>query len=210
MTSGKRLARLQEGLARLGEDYSRHPCERYLGYLDLLHEWNQAYNLTGITDPESMITRHLLDCLAAKPFIRGTRCLDVGSGPGLPGLVLAMASPEQHWTLLDSGTKKVRFMNHVRLVMQVRNIEVVKGRVEKYEPAQPFDTVITRAFSALPEYYRAVYRLVSGHGRIISMKGELHDRELAELGDVGITYATVSLVVPGLDRQRNLVIFERD
>ncbi|MGH7462299.1 MAG: 16S rRNA (guanine(527)-N(7))-methyltransferase RsmG, partial [Longimicrobiales bacterium] len=122
--------KLKVGLRDLGEDPNAHPCAVYLAYLELLRKWGRAYNLTGVREPGRMLAYHVLDSLSLLPFLRGKRCLDLGTGAGLPGLILALARPDLHWVLLDSNRKKIRFLNRALGSFAVKNAEVVQDRVE--------------------------------------------------------------------------------
>ncbi len=195
---------LKHGIHALGEDPAAHPCETYLWFLQELSRWNKAYNLTAITDPAQMLTHHLLDSLSILPYIHGQRCLDVGTGAGLPGLILALARPQTHWILLDSKSKKVRFLQHVLLELKPGNIEVVLSRAEDYRPAQLFSTAVTRAFSSLAEIYRITAHLIAKDGYMLAMKGGYPGQELAVL--TGVESKAVKLQVPGLDSDRHLII----
>lgn len=195
---------LNEGLRELGEDPAAHPCETYLWFLQELARWNKAYNLTAITDPAQMLTHHLLDSLSVLPYVHGRRCLDVGTGAGLPGLILALARPDTHWVLLDSKSKKIRFLQHILLTLKSANIELVTSRVEDYRPAQPFSTIVSRAFSSLASFYRISAHLKAKDGHLLAMKGTYPVQELAELAEGAPE--VVRLQVPGLDSERHLII----
>ena len=208
MIEADHLVLLRAGLERLGEQAEQHPCEQYLKYIDLLVEWNQAYNLTSIKRRDDMIIHHLLDNLAAAGFLQGDYCLDVGSGAGLPGLILAMARPHLQWVLVDSNSKKIRFIRHVKMTLALENVSVVQERIEQFRTERPFSTVISRAFGPLCDYYQAVRGLVAGGGRIIAMKGPLHKDELQVLENAGVSYSTVKLEIPGLEKQRHLVLMD--
>jgi len=208
LSSDDLLASLHQGLTDLGEDPGTHPCQTYLDYLALLSQWNQAYSLTGIRDRQQMLTHHIFDSLAVLPFIRGTACLDVGSGAGLPGLILALARPAQNWCLLDSNSKKVRFLRQAVLELHINNVDVVQVRVEDYHPDTGYSTIISRALTDLPTFYQYVISLVQKPGRIIAMKGARLEPELRELRTAGITYSVHALQVPGLDKQRHLVVID--
>lgn len=205
------LEALQRGLTDLGEDPGSHPCQGYLDYLSLLSKWNKAYNLTAVRGLENMLTHHVLDSLAVLPFIRGTACLDVGSGAGLPGLILALARPQQHWWLLDSNGKKVRFMKQAVLELAMSNVSVVHCRIEDYRPDAHYSTIVSRAVgkSALLFYQRAA-PLLQAQGRIMIMKGTRPEPELTELQANGIAYQLTSLTVPGLNKQRHLVVLDTE
>jgi len=135
------LSSLQDGVHALGLALAPAAQEKLIAYIELLAKWNQAYNLTAVRDPEQMIARHLLDSLAILPWVRGPRVLDIGSGAGLPGIPLALARPELQFVLLDSNAKKTRFITQALAELGLENVEVVHSRVEKYQPAVPFDPV---------------------------------------------------------------------
>ena len=192
----------------LGEDPEAHPCQTYLDYLSLLDRWNQAYNLTGIRDQQNMLTHHIFDSLAVLPYLRGTACLDVGSGAGLPGLILALARPDKKWSLLDSNTKKTRFLRQAVLDLHINNVEVVHARIEDYRTGADYSTIITRAWANVLEFYQRVASLLQEQGRIIAMKGVEPEMELQELRKAGINYTVHALKVPGLNKQRHLVVID--
>jgi 16S rRNA (guanine527-N7)-methyltransferase len=198
--------RLLAGLVALQlEPALAGPLLKYLGELVL---WNKAYNLTAVRDPAAMVTRHLLDSLALLPLVEG-RTLDVGSGAGLPGIPLALANPALHVTLLDSNGKKTRFLRHVQRALALTNVEIVEARAEKYEPAARFDTVVTRAFGSLAEFFAAAARLCAPAGRLVAMKGKLDATETAAIpADIEIKEIR-RLTVPGLDEERHAVIAAR-
>lgn len=195
------VARLDEGLRALGEDPARHPRDKYLAYLDLLQKWNRAYNLSGIRDPARVLTHHVLDSLAVRPFVHGERCLDVGSGAGLPGLILALSLPETRWVLLDSNRKKIRFLNQAVLELAPGNVEVAAARAGDYRPEQPFTTITCRALCSLAEFRSMTGHLRAPDCRLLALKGPGFRAELA-----GIENAEVhALHVPGVREQRFLV-----
>ncbi|MEX2353230.1 MAG: 16S rRNA (guanine(527)-N(7))-methyltransferase RsmG [Gammaproteobacteria bacterium] len=195
---------LKQGLTTLGEDPAAHPCDLYLQFIRELGKWNKAYNLTAIRDPERMITHHVLDSLSVLPFIHGKRCLDVGTGAGLPGMILALARPDTHWTLLDSKSKKVRFIQHLLREIKPENVEVVHARVEAYQPEYEFSTIITRALTTIAGFYRITTHLSGADSRLLAMKGDYPQQELS---DLPAGHARVhQLKVPGIDSSRHLVV----
>lgn len=179
--------------------------QRLLAYLAELERWNAAYNLTAVRDPLDMVSRHLLDSLAIHPYVRG-RMLDVGSGPGLPGIPLAIVQPELAVTTLDSNGKKARFMRHAVRALGLANVEVVEARVEDWRPAAPFDCVVSRAFASLTEFFEKTAHLVAPGGEWVAMKGKLDGRERAEVPARHRLGETIRLNVPGLAEERHVVI----
>jgi 16S rRNA (guanine527-N7)-methyltransferase len=174
-------------------------------YLLLLDKWNAAYNLTAIRDLESMVTKHLLDSLAVLPWINGSRILDVGTGAGLPGIPLAIAQPDKHFTLLDSNGKKVRFLQEVKRQLGLTNLEIVQFRVENYHPTQGFDTVTSRAFSSLEQMVHWTQHLIVEQGIWLAMKGRCPDEELAALNK---HYRVEPYTVQGIEGERCCVLID--
>lgn len=196
-------ARLLAGLVALKLDPAlATPLLKYLGELVL---WNKAYNLTSVRQPVEMVTRHVLDSLAILPHVAG-RIIDVGSGAGLPGIPLAIANPQLHVTLLDSGGKKARFLRHAQRTLPLANVEVVEARAEAFEPKQRFDVVASRAFSALGDFLQATSRLGADGGRWLAMKGKLDRKELADVPPGFRVEQEIQLQVPGLDEERHLIV----
>jgi 16S rRNA (guanine527-N7)-methyltransferase len=155
-----------------------------------------------------MVTRHLLDSLAIAPQVRGPRVLDVGTGPGLPGIPLAIALPQFAFTLLDSNGKMLRFVTQAVGELGLKNVEVVQIRAESYRPAALFDTLVTRAFANIADMLAHTRHLCAPHGRFLAMKGRFSDEERAA---IPAEYAaeTIRLHVPGLEAERQLVILTR-
>lgn len=198
------IEKLADGIAGLGQDPGTHPLQQYIAYLEEMQRWNKAYNLTAIRDMDDMIIRHILDSLSVLPWISGEQCLDVGTGAGLPGLVLALARPELHWVLLDSKIKKIRFLHHVRHTLNITNIEPVHARVEGYSTDKPFTTIITRALADLETISQLTAQLKGDDCRLLAMKGKYPEQELAALPADGVSVQR--LTVPGLDSERFLII----
>ena len=181
--------------------------DRLIHYVHLIQRWNRAYNLTAVRNPLEMVPRHLLDSLSVLPHLRGDHCLDVGSGAGLPGLVLAAADPAISWVLLDSSAKKCRFLTHARIELELENVRVEQVRVEDFHPDMRFSTIISRALSNLAEFVTAAERLLAPGGRMLAMKGRDPARELSALGRFAEQAEVVPVRLPGLeDERRHLVI----
>ncbi|GGI86723.1 16S rRNA (guanine(527)-N(7))-methyltransferase RsmG [Legionella impletisoli] len=191
---------LAHGLKQLGLTL---PIEPFLAYLQLLHKWNQAYNLTAVRDMSEMVSRHILDSLAILPWVKGKRLIDVGTGPGLPGIPLALARPDLEVVLLDSNGKKIRFLQEVKRMLSLTQIEVVHSRVENYHPTQGFDTVTSRAFSDLSQMLTWTSHLIALDGIWLAMKGRVPEIELQTLLH---PYQVEPYTVPGLEGQRCCVI----
>jgi 16S rRNA (guanine527-N7)-methyltransferase len=199
---------LRRGLLALGVTSSDAQVERLERYLALLEKWNRVYNLTAIREPERMVTHHLLDSLAILPHVRGPRVLDVGSGAGLPGIPLALAAPGLEVTLLDSSHKKAAFLQQAVAELALANATVVAGRIEAWQTAARFDTIVSRAFADLGEFASAAARLLAPGGVIAAMKG-VHPHDEIERLPAGFRVREVlKLDVPLLDAERHLVLVE--
>ena len=196
---------LSDGLTALGFSVHEHPVDAYLSYLSLLTQWNRAYNLTSAKKPERMLAYHILDSLSVLPYLHGEHCLDIGTGAGLPGLILALARPETHWILLDSNRKKIRFVNHAILELKIGNVETVCSRIEDFKSGRNFSTIVARAYGSLIKICQHTRHLLSPDGRLLAMKGTDISAELEELKNAGITTHVHKLEVPGVDKGRCLV-----
>lgn len=178
---------------------------RLAAYLSLLEQWNRAYNLTAVRDVREMVPRHILDSLSILPWLHGERVLDVGSGAGLPGIPLALMSPQRTFTLLDGAGKRTRFMTQVVLELELPNVAVVQSRVEAFRPPQPFDTVVSRAFASVEHFVSLAGSLCARDGRLLAMKGLFPAEELAQLPAGYAVLASHRLDVPGVDGERHLI-----
>lgn len=196
--------RLDHGLAALEIEADGAQRERLLELVALLHKWNRAYNLTAVRDPVEMVSRHVLDSAAVLPYVHGPRLLDVGAGPGFPGLVLAILAPQLKVTLLDSNGKKVRFQRQAVMELGLDNVEPTQARVEAFDVA-PFEQVISRAFASLGDFVTLTRTLVCPDGEWLAMKGPGADEELHDVpSDVRIA-ARHTLYVPGDHAERQLL-----
>ena len=198
--------RLSSGLDTLAQDAAAHPIARYLDYLQLLVKWNRAYNLSGIRQPHKILSHHILDSLSALPYLQGHRCLDVGTGAGLPGFILALADADREWVLLDSNSKKVRFLRQAVLELQPGNVEVVEARVEDFRPQTGFTSIISRAMSPFIDLRRTVAHLSRPDNTLIAMKGELTEAEKRLATAEADRIRLETLQVPGVAASRNLLI----
>ena len=180
--------------------------EKLLKYLELLQRWNKAFNLTAIRDPLQMVRLHLLDSLAIHPYVQGLKSIiDVGTGPGLPGIPLAILNPEINFTLLDSNGKKTRFLFQAINELKLTNASEINYRVEAYQPNQLFDAVISRAFSSISDMLNQCDHLVSDQGCFLAMKGKKPDSELSQMSKAYKVIEVSEVNVPLIDSERHLV-----
>jgi len=197
---------LDEGLYELELEERLGGDELLMEYVTELMNWNRVYNLTSVRKPTDIVTRHILDSLTILPHLHGERILDIGTGAGLPGIPLAIACPERDFVLLDSSSKKLRFVQQTLGILNLDNVTLEDSRIEEYQPETRFDTVICRAFSDLPDFYRYAARLCNEGGKMLAMKGVYPMTEVECLEDKSVIDEVVALKVPGLDAERHLVI----
>ncbi|HGJ0455526.1 TPA: 16S rRNA (guanine(527)-N(7))-methyltransferase RsmG, partial [Salmonella enterica subsp. enterica serovar Ordonez] len=202
------LNKLSRLLADAGISLTDHQKTLLVAYVDMLHKWNKAYNLTSVRDPNEMLVRHILDSIVVAPYLQGQRFIDVGTGPGLPGIPLAIVLPDAHFTLLDSLGKRVRFLRQVQHELKLENITPVQSRVEAYPSEPPFDGVISRAFASLNDMVSWCHHLPGEKGRFYALKGQLPGDEIASLPDNFSVESVEKLRVPHLEGERHLVIIK--
>lgn len=201
--------KLHEGIVRLKLSAMPDNVEaKLLGYLALLGKWNAAYNLTAVREPEQMLVRHLLDSLSILPYVRSGSLIDIGTGAGLPGLVLAIARPELRVTLLDSNGKKLRFLRQVIAELGIANAQAVQGRAEEFDGQ--FDMVTSRALATLSDMLGWGGHLTDEGGEFLAMKGVHPDEEIKAMPSDFKAQAVIALQVPFLDEARHLVRIVRE
>ncbi|MBY5994226.1 16S rRNA (guanine(527)-N(7))-methyltransferase RsmG [Ferrimonas balearica] len=198
----KRLSTL---IADSGLTVSAEQQDQLLQLVTLLDKWNKAYNLTSVRDPMEMLEKHILDSIVVGPHLQGQRFIDVGTGPGLPGLPLAICHPDKTFVLLDSLGKRIRFIRQVIHTLGLTNVTAVESRVEAYQPEQGFDGVLSRAFASLEDMLSWCAHLTAPQGRFLALKGQLDPDELQSIPPQFEIEQTLVLQVPGLDAQRHLV-----
>ena len=195
---------LDTGLRALGLESAL--ATPLLAYLALLARWNATYNLTAIRDPREMLAKHLLDSLAMHAHLDGIESLaDLGTGPGLPGIPLAIARPGLQVTLVESNGKKARFLREAARQLKLGNASVVESRIETFDAAGRFDAITARALATLPLILQLGGHLLQPQGRLLAMKGVVPDDEIAALPAGWRVAAVHPLRVPGLDAERHLV-----
>ncbi|GGW65993.1 16S rRNA (guanine(527)-N(7))-methyltransferase RsmG [Alishewanella tabrizica] len=198
--------RLRNLIAKTSLELTEHQLQQCIAYVLLLDKWNSAYNLTSVRDPQEMLIKHVLDSLVVAPHLQGNNFIDVGTGPGLPGILLAIYYPDKHFTLLDSLGKRIRFLNQVKLQLQLQNVTPLQARVEEHHLENGYDGVISRAFASLNDMLNWCKHLPSANGQFFAMKGAAVQEEIAALPDFVKVTAIKNLQVPELDAQRHLVI----
>lgn len=199
---------LEDGIYELGLEERLAGDERLMEFITELMNWNRIYNLTSVRKPNEIVTRHILDSLSILPYLEGRRVLDIGTGAGLPGIPLAIACPEREFVLLDSSSKKLRFVQQTLAILKLDNVTLEHTRIEDYKPQERFDSVICRAFSELRELYRHAARLCTSSGRVLAMKGIYPVAEIEGLDNRNVIEKVVSLTIPGLDAERHLVCMQ--
>lgn len=198
---------LSQGLSELNLNIDQSVQKKLIDYLHLLKKWNRHFNLTGIKEINDMVGHHLLDSLAVMPYLSGNHIIDVGTGAGLPGIVLALVSPDKRIVLLDSNGKKTRFLQQAKAELAIMNVDVVKSRVEDFESSECFDTIICRALSSVAQILEKTDHLICEHGCWLMMKG-VHPQE--ELHNIKHRFRVHSLTVPMLKAQRHLVVVKKE
>lgn len=210
---------LEAGAKALGLSLANEQRTRLLGFVDLLLKWNKTYNLTAIRNASEVVSHHLLDSMSVLPVLRKSvlavrreggevRLADIGSGAGLPGLVLAMLEPDWRITSVDAVTKKAAFQRQACIELGLKNVEVMGTRVETL-PVAAFDAVVSRAFAALDQFVRLAGHLVAPSGKLYAMKGALSATELAQVPGGWQATSAEPLLVPGLDAKRHLIVLEK-
>ncbi|WP_440054587.1 16S rRNA (guanine(527)-N(7))-methyltransferase RsmG [Pseudoalteromonas sp. T1lg65] len=204
------LEQLNNLLSQTNIELSENQKQQLVDYVQLLDKWNKAYNLTSVRDPKEMMVKHIMDSLVVAPHLSGKNYIDVGTGPGLPGMVLAIARPDIQFVLLDSLGKRVRFLMQVKHALGIENVEPVQSRVEEYQASVKLDGVLSRAFASLQDMVQWCSHLIDSDGVYLALKGQFPDEELANL-PTGVSLSQdINLVVPQLEGERHLIILSKD
>jgi 16S rRNA (guanine527-N7)-methyltransferase len=201
---------LGEGIAAMHLDVSPAQQDKLMDYLALMFKWNAVYNLTSLRDPMQMVTHHLLDSLAAVPaFAQAHNVLDVGSGGGLPGIVLAIVRPDMKVSMIDTVHKKTAFLTQVKAELSLTNVTVYTARVEQLQVSEKFDVITSRAFADLSDFVNWSCHLLAEGGRYIALKGVAPKDEQERLPAEWKVTGLEPLQVPRLGAERHLVFIER-
>lgn len=201
---------LESGLDALCIKLLKEQQDKIINYLIILSKWNSVYNLTAIRDPKEMMTHHVLDSLSAVPaFTEAQNVLDVGSGGGLPGMILAICYPDKKISMIDTVSKKTAFLNQAKAELGLNNVTVYSARVESLQVNQPFDVITSRAFSELNNFVNWSQHLLAEGGRFIAMKGVHPQGEMERLPEGWEVKEVRPLTVPGLDAERHLIFIQK-
>ena len=194
-----------KGLQAIDLEVNEQQLEKLKQYVDLLSRWNKTYNLTAVRNPAEMIPVHIFDSLVVASYIKGTHCLDVGSGAGLPGIPLAIMQPDRHFTMLDTNGKKTRFIQQAIIELGLKNADVVQTRVESWQAPQPYEAIISRAFSSIVDFVNGCSELLAEDGTLYAMKGQFPVQELAYLPKGYTLTSRHALDVPYVEGERHLL-----
>ena len=200
--------KISEGCNQLGQTVSEQQVEQFALLLTELARWNARVNLTAIRNFDDMISGHLLDSLAVRPFLQGPAVIDIGTGAGFPGLPLAITETDQSFTLLDSNGKKIGFVQHVVTKLGLKNVTPVKARAEDYAPGDTFDTVIARALATIPKIIELGGHLLSEKGVLLALKGRYPAAELEQTEQLPADWAWKAdeVSVPGFPQHSRHII----
>jgi 16S rRNA (guanine527-N7)-methyltransferase len=203
------VERIRDGAAAMNVALPEGAAERLAQQVALVEKWNRVHNLTAVRDPEQMVPVHVLDSLSLLPSLREAHTvLDVGTGAGFPGIVIAIADPAKQVTLLDSSHKKASFLEQCRAELGLANVTVVCERVQSWKPASTFDAVVSRAFAELQDFVAQAGHLVSPGGRMLAMKGVYPYEEISRVPATHRVANVAELQVPTLDAKRHVVRIE--
>jgi len=197
---------LNEGLNALDLLVTQAQQKKLIAFIALIEKWNKAYNLTAIRNPEQMVRLHLLDSLAIANYIQGPKVLDIGTGAGLPGIPLALIYPHYSFVLLDSNSKKTRFVQQAVIELGLKNVTVWHGRIEHYQPTIYFNSIVSRAFSSVQSFVSVASERLSSGGVLLAMKGRHPDKELQQIDN---DFSVIPIMVPGVDAERCLVQLDK-
>ena len=199
-------AKLENLLTQTEIQLTDRQKDQLIQLVQLLNKWNKAYNLTSVRDPQEMLVKHILDSIVVSPYLQGDRFIDVGTGPGLPGLPLAIINPTKQFVLLDSLGKRISFIRNAVRELGLTNVEPVLSRVEEYQPEQKFDGVLSRAFASLKDMTDWCHHLPKKDGYFYALKGIYHEDEVQELDKKFEVKDVITLNVPELVGERHLIV----
>ncbi|TKF16991.1 16S rRNA (guanine(527)-N(7))-methyltransferase RsmG [Vibrio genomosp. F6] len=202
--------KLDQLLAQTDLEVNENQREQLVGYVEMLNKWNKAYNLTSVRDPMEMLIKHILDSIIVSTYLHGKRFIDVGTGPGLPGVPLAIMNPDYDFVLLDSLGKRIRFIKQATHELGIKNVTPIQSRVEEYQPEDKFDGVLSRAFASMTDMVEWCHHLPKDNtGVFMALKGQLSENEIELIPEWCTVTDVKALQVPELEGERHLVILSR-
>ena len=201
-------AKLENLLTQAEIQLTDRQKDQLIQLVQLLNKWNKAYNLTSVRDPQEMLVKHILDSIVVSPYLQGDLFIDVGTGPGLPGLPLAIINPTKQFVLLDSLGKRISFIRNAVRELGLTNVEPILSRVEEYQPEQKFDGVLSRAFASLKDMTDWCHHLPKENGYFYALKGIYHEDEVQELDKKFEIKGVITLSVPELVGERHLIVIK--
>ncbi|EGA65863.1 16S rRNA (guanine(527)-N(7))-methyltransferase RsmG [Vibrio brasiliensis] len=197
-------------IAQTSLEVSDQQRSQLVGYVEMLDKWNKAYNLTSVRDPQEMLVKHIMDSIVVSTHLQGESFIDVGTGPGLPGIPLSIMNPDKQFVLLDSLGKRIRFIKQVLHELKIENVTPVQSRVEEYLPEDKFDAVLSRAFASMTDMVEWCHHLPKSNGGLfLALKGQLPQSEIEQLPEWCSVTDIKALTVPQLEGERHLVILSR-
>lgn len=197
-------------IAQTTLEVSEQQRDQLVGYVEMLNKWNKAYNLTSVRDPQEMLIKHIMDSIVVSTHLQGNSFIDVGTGPGLPGIPLSIMNPDKQFVLLDSLGKRIRFIKQVLHELKIENVTPVQSRVEEYQPEERFDAVLSRAFASMTDMVEWCHHLPKTDGGcFLALKGQLPQSEIEQLPEWCSVTDIKALSVPQLEGERHLVILSR-
>ncbi|MGD8118100.1 16S rRNA (guanine(527)-N(7))-methyltransferase RsmG [Vibrio sp. TRT 29B02] len=197
-------------IAQTTLEVSEQQRDQLVGYVEMLNKWNKAYNLTSVRDPQEMLIKHIMDSIVVSTHLQGSSFVDVGTGPGLPGIPLSIMNPDKQFVLLDSLGKRIRFIKQVLHELKIENVTPVQSRVEEYQPEELFDAVLSRAFASMTDMVEWCHHLPKTDGGcFLALKGQLPQSEIEQLPEWCSVTDIKALSVPQLEGERHLVILSR-
>jgi len=203
-------SKLESLLSKTSLKVSSQQVNLLIQYVELLHKWNKAYNLTSVRDPQEMLIKHIMDSLMVGEVLKGDNFIDVGTGPGLPGIPLAILYPERNFVLLDSLGKRITFLRQVVFQLKLTNVQPVKSRVEDYQGETPLDGVLSRAFSSLNDMVSWCSHLITEeNGHFFALKGQYPVDEIADLPENISVVSSHEITVPELIGERHVLVLKK-
>ncbi|GAC12669.1 16S rRNA (guanine(527)-N(7))-methyltransferase RsmG [Aliiglaciecola lipolytica] len=199
------LSAFDKAVSSLTLEINEQQRQSLIDFVLMIHKWNKAYNLTSVRDPQQMLIKHIVDSIVVAPYLDRAHYIDVGTGPGLPGIPLSIMHPDKHFVLLDSLGKRVRFMKQASFELGLKNIEPVQSRVEQYSSDIQLDGVLSRAFASIKDMLHWCQHLVDSQGEFLALKGQFPEQEIALLPDGFEVIESIKLDIPVLEGERHLI-----